>query len=61
MDKLFIKKFHEIKVFLEKKLLKLNPLTLSILEVEYYHLMVEKKTYYIYLTHDDYCKDLINL
>ncbi|KAG4083333.1 beta and beta-prime subunits of DNA dependent RNA-polymerase [Neocallimastix lanati (nom. inval.)] len=43
-----------IKIFLEKKLPKLNHLTISIPEVEYDHLMVEKKTYYISLTHDDY-------
>ncbi|KAG4081922.1 beta and beta-prime subunits of DNA dependent RNA-polymerase [Neocallimastix lanati (nom. inval.)] len=54
IDKLFIKKLYDIKVFLEKKLPKLNPLTISIPEVEYDHLMVEKKTYYISLIHDDY-------
>ncbi|KAL6613218.1 hypothetical protein U3516DRAFT_750818 [Neocallimastix sp. 'constans'] len=43
-----------IKIFLEKKLPKLNPLTISIPEVEYDYLMVEKKTYYISLIHDDY-------
>ncbi|KAG4082328.1 beta and beta-prime subunits of DNA dependent RNA-polymerase [Neocallimastix lanati (nom. inval.)] len=54
IDKLFIKKLYDIKVFLEKKLPNLNPLTISIPEVEYDHLMVEKKTYYISLIHDDY-------
>ena len=54
IDKLFIKKLYDIKVYLEKKLPKLNPLTISIPEVEYDHLMVEKKTYYISLIHDDY-------
>ncbi|ORY16684.1 hypothetical protein LY90DRAFT_517733 [Neocallimastix californiae] len=54
LHKLFIKKLYDIKVFLEKKLPKLNPLTISIPEVEYDHLMVEKKTYYISLIHDDY-------
>ncbi|KAL6589734.1 hypothetical protein U3516DRAFT_771792 [Neocallimastix sp. 'constans'] len=33
---------------------KLNPLTISIPEVEYDYLMVEKKTYYISFIHDDY-------
>ena len=54
IDKLFIKKLYDIKVYLEKKLPKLNPLTISIPEVEYDYLMVEKKTYYISFIHDDY-------
>ena len=52
IDKLFLKKVYDIKLFLERKLPELNPLTISIPKVVYDHLMIEKKTYYISLTHD---------
>jgi len=51
IDKLFIKKIYDIKEFLEKTIPELNPLTISIPEIDYNHLMVQKEYYYISLIH----------
>jgi len=51
---LFIKKVYDIKLFLEKCIPELNPLTLSIPEINYDHLIVRKEYYYISLIHGKY-------
>jgi len=54
IDKLFIKKIHDIKVFLENNIPELKPLTISIPNVDYNLLMVQKDYYYFSLIHDPY-------
>jgi len=51
IDKLFIKKIYDIKEFLEKTVPELYPLTISIPDIDYNHLMVQKDYYYISLIH----------
>jgi len=51
IDKLFIKKIYDIKEFLEKNIPELNPLTISIPNIDYNHLIVQKDYYYISLVH----------
>jgi len=54
LDKLFIKKLYDIKVFLENERPELKPLNIVIPEVKYDHLMVERKSYFISLVHDSH-------
>ena len=54
LDKLFIKKLFDIKLFLEQIKPELNPLDIVIPEVKYDHLMIQKKTYFISLVHDSF-------
>ncbi|KAG4086618.1 hypothetical protein H8356DRAFT_891980, partial [Neocallimastix lanati (nom. inval.)] len=54
LDKLFIKKLFDIKLFLEYIKPELNPLDIVIPEVQYDHLIIQKKTYFISLVHDTY-------
>jgi len=54
LDKLFIKKLFDIKLFLEQIKPELNPLDIAIPEVKYDHLMIKTKTYFISLEHDSY-------
>ncbi|KAG4090461.1 beta and beta-prime subunits of DNA dependent RNA-polymerase [Neocallimastix lanati (nom. inval.)] len=54
LDKLFIKKLFDIKLFLEQIKPELNPLDIIIPEVKYDHLMIQKKTYFISLVHDSF-------
>jgi len=51
IDKLFVKKIYDIKEFLEKEIPELSPLTVSIPNVDYNHLMVQKDYYHISLKH----------
>jgi len=54
LDKLFIKKLFDTKLFLEQIKPELNPLDIVISEVKYDHLIIQKKTYFISLVHESY-------